>query len=99
MANKLIVEVAYATPEEQILLTTTCPPGSSVQYALENSGLLERFPDLLTNHTFGIWSKNCTLDQLIQSGDRIEIYRPLLMSPMEARLKRAKKTATPKTQA
>lgn len=90
MANKLIVEVAYATPEEQILLSLACSPGTTVQQAIEQSGLLGRFPDLLT-HTVGIWSKPCSLSQPLKSADRIEIYRPLTMSPMEARQKRVKK--------
>lgn len=90
MANKLIIEIAYALPEEQILISLACQPGTTVQQAIEQSGLLERFPTLLS-HTVGIWSKPCPLSQPLKSNDRIEIYRPLTMSPMEARQKRAGK--------
>ena len=37
----------------------------------------------------GIWGRRCSLDQLVAEGDRVEIYRPLTIDPMEARRTRA----------
>jgi putative ubiquitin-RnfH superfamily antitoxin RatB of RatAB toxin-antitoxin module len=36
----------------------------------------------------GIFSKRVSSDHLVQAGDRIEIYRPLMLDPMEARRRR-----------
>ena len=38
----------------------------------------------------GIFSKKATLDQPLQEGDRVEIYRPLLANPREMRKQRAR---------
>ncbi len=91
-AGDLIVEVAYATPGAQALVTLKIPTGATVRDAIEASGFLHHFPDIdLTANPVGIFGKVCPLDQTLKAADRIEIYRPLRHDPKEARRQRAVK--------
>ena len=70
--------------------------GSTVLDAIRGSGLLERFPEIdISSQSVGIWGRVCALDVVVAGGDRIEIYRPLLVDPKEARRLRARRTAAP----
>lgn len=93
MTDKLIrVEVAYARPDEQVILNVTLPEGATVEQAVVNSGILARFPEIdLHQSKVGIFSSACKLDQVLRESDRVEIYRPLLHDPKEARRHRAAK--------
>ncbi|MGR9115970.1 MAG: RnfH family protein [Gammaproteobacteria bacterium] len=93
MTEKLIrVEVAYAKPEEQVIINVTLPEGATVEQAIVNSGVLTRYPEIdLHNSKVGIFSSACKLDRVLKESDRVEIYRPLLNDPKEARRKRAVK--------
>ncbi|TAN70482.1 MAG: RnfH family protein [Methylobacter sp.] len=87
------VEVAYANPEQQVIVALTMEEGATIDAAILTSGLLERFPELaLSELNAGIFGVACKLDQLVSEGDRIEIYRPLLHDPKEARRQRALKS-------
>lgn len=89
-ADELAVEVAYALPREQVLLALTVEPGTTVQQAIERSGLLDRFPDIdLAAAQVGIFGKLSRLDTVLRAGDRVEVYRPLIADPKEVRRKRA----------
>lgn len=90
--NKLRVEVAYARPDEQVILPLEVDAGTTVQEAIERSGVLERFPeiDLAGRSKVGIFGKLTKLDSALREGDRVEIYRPLKADPKEVRRKRAK---------
>lgn len=86
------VEVVYAKPEEQVIVTLAMEEGSTVEAAVRASGVLERFPEIaLSELNAGIFGVACKLDQPVREGDRIEIYRPLLHDPKEARRQRALK--------
>lgn len=88
----LIVEVAYATSDVQALVTLKMPHGATAEDAIKASGLLTHFPDIdLSANPVGIFGKVCSLDQPLKTNDRIEIYRPLLHDPKEARRQRAVK--------
>jgi putative ubiquitin-RnfH superfamily antitoxin RatB of RatAB toxin-antitoxin module len=84
------VEVAYALPEAQFLQSLKLAEGSTVRDAIEASGVLSRFPSIeLTRNPVGIFSTRVALDQVLSSGDRVEIYRALTITPVEARRLRA----------
>ena len=84
------VEVAYARPDAQALLSVTGDPGMMVREAIERSGVLKRFPEIdLAINKVGIFGKLAKLDQPLVSGDRVEIYRPLIADPTAQRKKRA----------
>ncbi len=86
------VEVAYAKPSEQAIISLEVGVETTVEVAIRQSGLLARFPEIdLERNTVGIFSKVCGLSQILREGDRVEIYRLLLADPKEARRSRAAK--------
>lgn len=93
MVEKLMrVEVAYAKPEEQVIFNVTLPEGATVEQAIVNSGVLTRFPEIdLTTTKVGIFGSACKLDRVLHETERVEIYRPLLHDPKQARRERAAK--------
>ena len=83
-------EVAYALPERQLILKVDGAPAMSVREAIERSGILEQFPEIdLAVNKVGVFGKATTLDAELAPGDRVEIYRPLIADPKEARKRRA----------
>jgi putative ubiquitin-RnfH superfamily antitoxin RatB of RatAB toxin-antitoxin module len=90
--DSMWVEVAYAEPDQQVILKVNVPDDATAQTAIDASGILERFPDIdLEKQKIGIFSRLVTLNQRLQPRDRIEIYRPLLADPKAARRERAAK--------
>ncbi len=84
------VEVAYAEPDEQFLLTVTLTKGLTVLDAIEQSGILEHRPELLIrDNTVGLFSQKTTLLTLLAHRDRVEIYRVLINDPMDTRRRKA----------
>ncbi|MSP27571.1 MAG: RnfH family protein [Methylococcales bacterium] len=88
MSEMITIEIAYATPDEQVIVALNLPENSTVKTALNDSGLLTRFPALELT-AVGIFGKLCELNQLLKAGDRVEIYRALHNDPKEARRQRA----------
>jgi putative ubiquitin-RnfH superfamily antitoxin RatB of RatAB toxin-antitoxin module len=90
VAGTIRVEVAYATPERQALLRVEVPTGCTVEQAIGLSGICEQFPGLcIEEGAVGIFSRKVPLHQVLREADRVEIYRPLIADPKEARRKRA----------
>ncbi|WP_435034747.1 RnfH family protein [Pseudomonas neuropathica] len=93
------IEVVYATGDRQVLRSVSVPPGMTVRAAMLASGIGSEFPELnLTECPLGIFGK-VVVDpesRVIQAGERIEIYRPLLADPKEVRRLRAAKAAEAK---
>jgi putative ubiquitin-RnfH superfamily antitoxin RatB of RatAB toxin-antitoxin module len=84
------VEIAYARPDEQVILAIEVPEGTTVEQAIIQSRIQERFPEInLQVAKVGIFGKLSKLVATVRSGDRIEIYRPLLADPKEVRKRRA----------
>lgn len=93
------IEVVYAAVDRQILRTLSVPEGATVREAVLKSGIGDEFPELdLSDCPLGIFGKVVADPQvrLVQTGDRIEIYRPLLADPKEVRRLRAAKAAEAK---
>lgn len=90
------IEVVYAAVDRQVLLAVTMPVGTSLRAAVLASGIAAQFPELvLADCPLGIFGK-VVADadvRVVQPGDRIEIYRPLLADPKEVRRLRAAKAA------
>ncbi len=90
MAETLHVEVVYALPQRQELVKLTLPAGSTLQQAVEASGLLQRYPEIdLAKLKLGVYGKLSKPDALLRDRDRVEVYRPLIADPKEVRKKRA----------
>ena len=83
------LEVAYASVSSHKLIRMTYRDMTAEQ-AIERSGILNRYPEIdLATNQIGIFGKKVRLSQRLKPGDRVEIYRPLILSPKQARRKRA----------
>lgn len=99
-AGGIEVEVAWATPESQCIVSLKVPRGSTARQAVEQSGITDEFPEIdLDTAVLGIFSRKldgkrapAPGDYVLKPRDRIEIYRPLRITPMEARKLRAAPT-------
>ncbi len=89
-ATMMTVEVAYALPQRQEILALQVPVGATVLQAAEQSGIAQHFPEIdLASAKMGIFGKAAKGDAVLQSGDRVEIYRPLIADPKAVRKQRA----------
>jgi len=96
MVTKIAIEVAYATPEKQIIISLAVEAGTTIEKAIHSSEIMNFFPDIdLSQQKVGIFGQAKLLTDRVQAGDRIEIYRPLLINPKDARRKRVDKKPTP----
>lgn len=92
MADFLTIEVVYAEPEKQKLIRLKVPAGTTIIQAVELANMKRFFPNFdLKGLDFGIFSQPQKPDFILQNGQRVEIYRPLLADPKEMRKLRAKK--------
>ena len=92
MHKSMQVEICYASPTQQCLLSVQVPENTLVSEAIQRSGILSRFPELKSEELIlGIFSKKCSLETVLKEGDRVEIYRPLTIDPKTARRLRAEK--------
>ena len=91
MNNWITVEIIYATLKKQELLTVKTLKGSTIENVIDRSGILMLYPEIdLLKQAVGIFSQRKQLSDLVKEGDRIEIYRLLVIDPKEARKKRSK---------
>ena len=91
-AESIAVEVVYALPERQKLLRLSVPRGTTAREAVERSGIAGYFPGLdLAAAPLGIFGKALAKPQerVLEDGERVEIYRPLIADPKEVRKQRA----------
>ncbi|PLK58667.1 RnfH family protein [Candidatus Palibaumannia cicadellinicola] len=88
------VKVVYALPEHQYMLSLLLPEGSTVEQAIHASGILtfNKEIDIVNINKVGIFSRVISLKEKLRDGDRVEIYRPLLIDPKERRRQRAEHT-------
>lgn len=86
------IEITYALPSKQTLLSIRVGPNTTVEEAIEQSGILQLHSDInLSENKVGIWYKVTKLTTVLKPDDRIEIYRPMTADPKEARKLRALK--------
>ena len=96
MADKIQVEVAYALPHKQRIIRLEVESGTTLAQAVEQSGMTQAFPEIdLTTASLGIFGKavKSPATEVLRAGDRVEIYRPLLIDPKQARANRAAKAS------
>lgn len=88
------VQVLYATPECQRLYELRIPCGATVRAAIVESGIAEDFPEVqFGDYALGIFGERVDDSTLVNDGDRIEIYRPLIADAKASRRRRAAKRA------
>ncbi|MCL2644746.1 MAG: RnfH family protein [Betaproteobacteria bacterium] len=85
------IEVVYALPHSQDVITVSMPEGATVLEAVEASGLLLKYPEieLGKRNKLGIYNKPALPDTVLRDCDRVEIYRPLIADPKAVRKQRA----------
>jgi putative ubiquitin-RnfH superfamily antitoxin RatB of RatAB toxin-antitoxin module len=79
-------------PREVLEWAVELPEGASVRDAVLASG----WPSACAGQDLsalqvGVWGRRCGLDQPVREGDRVEVYRPLLVDPKVARRERFRK--------
>lgn len=90
MSQDLMVEVAYALPNKQVIIPVKVNDGITAEAAIVASGVLKQFPEIdLSINKIGIFGKLTKLDTPLRHLDRVEIYRPLIADPKEVRRQRA----------
>jgi putative ubiquitin-RnfH superfamily antitoxin RatB of RatAB toxin-antitoxin module len=88
--SEIIVEIAYATPKEQLIVPLKVTGGTTAEQAIKSSGILSKYPEIdLTVNKIGVFGKLSKLDSPLRHLDRVEIYRPLIADPKEIRKQRA----------
>ncbi|MGH8354496.1 MAG: RnfH family protein [Pseudomonas sp.] len=93
------VEVVYALADRQKLLSLSVPYGTTARQAAKRSGMAAHFPGLdLASCPLGIFGKALAKpeERVLEEGERVEIYRPLIADPKEVRKQRAAKAAQAK---
>lgn len=89
-AGTIRVEVAYATSERAWRVLLRLPGGATAMQAFEASGLRERMPESSIGvPDLGVFAHPVEGERVLRDGDRVEVYRPLLIDPKDARRKRA----------
>ena len=91
------IELVYALAREQIVETLRVPAGTTVGQAIRLSGVLVRYPEIATGRVaLGIFGRRAAQTAMLREFDRIEIYRPLIAEPKQARRARARLTGRAK---
>lgn len=90
-AALLRVEVAYATPERQLIVPLQVSAGTTALQAAQQSHIATQFPEIVLQDgsRLGIFGHVVAGSQVLRDGDRVEIYRPLIADPKEVRKARA----------
>lgn len=84
------VSVVYALPGQQMTLELSIDDGMTARQLALVSKMDNHFPELdLLSVPIGVYGEKVSEDYVLLPGDRLELYRPLLIDPMEARRRRA----------
>ena len=93
MNAMLSIDVCYALPDQQTLISLQLPQGATLEQAIGASGMLKRHPEIdLTKQKVGVFGKLKPRDTVLADHDRVEIYRPLIVDPKAARQRRVDKS-------
>jgi uncharacterized protein len=91
-AEQINIEVCYATDTLQFRRALRLEAGATIQQALDVSGLAVEVPGIdLAAMAVGVYGKKKTLDTVLREHDRVEVYRPLIADPKNARRRKVRK--------
>jgi len=94
MTEQLDVEVAYALPEQQFVIPVIVKAGVTIEQVIQQSGILQKRKEIDLNvNRVGIFGRMMKVTDVVNDGDRIEIYRQLKADPKEIRRRRAAEQA------
>ena len=89
----LHVEVVFARPNRQDVVSLQVNPGTTALEAVMRSAVLSGLPEFAARDPeLGIFGRRIAADTALSDGDRVEIYRPLTADPKQARRQRAQNT-------
>ncbi len=99
LIESIVVEVAYALPDKQEIISLSVLPGTTARQAVRESNIVAVFPEIdvdtatlgIFSHTLGTKGMPTAEDYVLKPMDRVEIYRPLIADPKEVRKQRAAK--------
>lgn len=90
MSDSIVVEVAYATRDQQKIIECDVAIGTPIIDVVRQSNIQHHFPQInVDGCDFGVFGKVVSNDYELMNGDRIEIYRALIADPKEVRRQRA----------
>jgi putative ubiquitin-RnfH superfamily antitoxin RatB of RatAB toxin-antitoxin module len=91
-AGIINIEVVYATAQHQVVKRLVVAPQTTVEQAVELSGMRRLFPEIdSSTNKLGVFGKIVDPARMLRDFDRVEIYRPLIIDPKEGRRRRAEK--------
>ena len=86
------IEIVFALPTKATTLNIEVFQGTTAEQAVIQSGIIKKCPEIdATALTLGVWNRTVKLNHELKDGDRVEIYRPVIADPKDARRKRAEK--------
>ena len=89
--NSIEVEVVYALAQTQTAVSLTVAPGTTVKEAIARSGIAAKHPEVDGDAVaVGIYGERVAVSTILRDHDRVEIYRPLIADPKQARRNRAR---------
>jgi putative ubiquitin-RnfH superfamily antitoxin RatB of RatAB toxin-antitoxin module len=99
LPETIVVEVAYALPDKQKIISLQVSPGTTARQAVRESNIVAVFPEIdvdaailgVFSHTLGTKGMPSAEEYVLKPMDRVEIYRPLIADPKEVRKQRAAK--------
>ena len=84
------IEIVAAGEKRQLLREFDLPAGTTAREAVVGAGFETLIADIdFQRAPIGIWGRVVDDAQVLESGDRVEVYRPLQIDPREARRRRA----------
>lgn len=91
MENKIRIEVAYGLAQQQHIYVLNVAQGTTAREAVLQSNVLRDYPHADVNAPVGIFGKVVRDNTVLRPNDRVELYRPLLADPKDARRQRVQK--------
>jgi putative ubiquitin-RnfH superfamily antitoxin RatB of RatAB toxin-antitoxin module len=87
---QIAIELVYCSEIRHHVLNLTLSAGATVADAIRFSGLSSSCPEIDASSTrVGVHGRIVSRDTVLSDGDRVEIYRPLIADPKQARRRRA----------
>ena len=87
--EQIEVSAVYALPEEQRIVMMRVPLGTTVEQFIAMCAARHKLPPMGEAPRFAIFGQVVDPTQQLRPGDRVEILRPLLVDPKEARRRAA----------
>lgn len=90
MAEHIDISVVYADERGILERHLEVPRGTTAGQALRQAQLQRERPGLTVGEgDLGVFGRRVSPGHVLRAGDRVEVYRPLTIDPMQARRQRA----------